>query len=52
MGLFVPATTVHLHVNPLLLIPVMMLGAFMTASLGLFVGTKVEPKQVPCWESR
>ncbi len=47
MGLFIPATKVHLHVNPLLLIPVMMLGAFMSASLGLFVGTKVEPKQVP-----
>ncbi len=47
MGLFIPANRIHLHVNFLLLIPVMLLGAFMSASLGLFVGTKVEPRQVP-----
>jgi len=47
MGLVIPATPIHLHINPLLLVPVMLLGAFMSASLGLFVGTKVEPRQVP-----
>jgi ABC-2 type transport system permease protein len=47
MGLFIPATKIHLHVNVLLLVPVMVLGAFTSAALGLFVGTKVEPKQVP-----
>ncbi|HEY4333274.1 MAG TPA: ABC transporter permease [Ilumatobacteraceae bacterium] len=47
MGLFIPATTVHLHINVVLLVPVMVLGAFMSASLGLFVGTRVEPRQVP-----
>ncbi len=47
MGLVIPATKVHLHVNVALLLPVMVLGAFMSASLGLFVGTKVEPRQVP-----
>jgi ABC-2 type transport system permease protein len=47
MGLFIPATKVHLHVDVVLLVPVMVLGAFMSASLGLFVGTRVEPRQVP-----
>lgn len=47
MGLVIPATPVHLHVNVLLLVPVMVLGAFTSAALGLFVGTRVEPRQVP-----
>ena len=47
MGLFIPATAIHLRVNLLLLVSVMLLGAFMSASLGLFVGTRVQPKQVP-----
>ena len=47
MGLFVPASTIHLHINVLLLIPVMLLGACMSAALGLFVGTRVKPRQVP-----
>jgi ABC-2 type transport system permease protein len=47
MGLFIPATTIDLHVNYPLLVAVMLLGAFMSASLGLFVGTRVEPRQVP-----
>jgi ABC-2 type transport system permease protein len=47
MGLFIPANAIHLHVNLLLLAPVMLLGSFTSASLGLFVGTRVEPKQVP-----
>jgi len=47
MGLFIPATSIDLHVNFALLLPVMVLGALMSASLGLFVGTRVEPRQVP-----
>ena len=47
MGLFIPATAIDLHINYLLLSAVMILGAFMSASLGLFVGTRVEPRQVP-----
>ncbi|MCU1367796.1 MAG: ABC-type polysaccharide/polyol phosphate export system, permease component [Ilumatobacteraceae bacterium] len=47
MGLFIPATKIDLHINYPLLIAVMVLGAFMSASLGLFVGTRVEPRQVP-----
>ncbi|MCU1396523.1 MAG: ABC-type polysaccharide/polyol phosphate export system, permease component [Ilumatobacteraceae bacterium] len=47
MGLVIPATAIDLHVNFPLLAAVMVLGAFMSASLGLFVGTRVEPRQVP-----
>ena len=47
MGLFIPATAIDLHIDYPLLIAVMVLGAFMSASLGLFVGTRVEPRQVP-----
>ena len=47
MGLFIPATDIDLHINYPLLAAVMILGAFMSASLGLFVGTRVEPRQVP-----
>ena len=47
MGLFIPATKINLHVNFLMLIPVMILGAFLSASLGLFIGTRVGPRQVP-----
>jgi len=47
MGLVIPANPIHLHINVALLVPIMLLGAFMSASLGLFVGTRVEPRQVP-----
>ena len=47
MGLMSPANQVQQHVNVLLLVPVMVLGAFTSAALGLFVGTRVEPRQVP-----
>jgi len=47
MALFIPATDVHLDVNPVLLPAVLLLGAVMSASLGLWVGTRVEPRQVP-----
>ncbi len=47
MGLVIPANPIHLHINIALLLPIMVLGACMCASLGLFVGTRVEPRQVP-----
>lgn len=47
MGLVIPATKIDLHINVLLLAAVMVLGAFTSAALGLFVGTRVEPRQVP-----
>jgi ABC-2 type transport system permease protein len=47
LALFVPATAVHLTVRPLYLITLLPLGALMSASLGLTVGTRVEPRQVP-----
>jgi len=47
LALIVPATTVHLTVKPLFLLTLMPLGAMMSASLGLAVGTRVEPRQVP-----
>ncbi len=47
MALVIPATTISLDINLALLVAVLVLGAFMSASLGLFVGTRVEPRQVP-----
>ncbi|HEV3227361.1 MAG TPA: ABC transporter permease [Acidimicrobiales bacterium] len=47
LALFVPATAVHLTVRPLYLVTLLPLGAVMSASLGLTVGTRVEPRQVP-----
>jgi ABC-2 type transport system permease protein len=47
LALFIPATTVHLTVRPLYLVTLLPLGALMSASLGLTVGTRVEPRQVP-----
>lgn len=47
MALVVPATDVHLDVQPLHLLLVLPLGALLGASLGLAVGTRVEPRQVP-----
>ena len=46
MGLLIPATDVHLQPRLHLLV-VLPLGALMGAALGLAVGTKVEPRQVP-----
>ena len=47
LALFVPATAVHLTIRPLYLVTLLPLGALMSASLGLTVGTRVEPRQVP-----
>jgi ABC-2 type transport system permease protein len=43
LAFFVPATNVHLTVRPLYLVTLLPLGAL---SLGLTVGTRVEPRQV------
>ena len=47
LALFVPATTVHLRINVLVLFTLLPLGSIMSAALGLAIGTRVEPKQVP-----
>jgi ABC-2 type transport system permease protein len=47
LALVVPATDVHLTVRPLYLLTLLPLGGLMSASLGLTVGTRVEPRQVP-----
>ncbi len=43
----VPATPVHLDVRPLVLATVLPLAAVLGASLGLAIGTRVNPRQVP-----
>jgi ABC-2 type transport system permease protein len=43
----VPATPVHLDVRPLELATVLPLAAILGASLGLTIGTRVNPRQVP-----
>jgi ABC-2 type transport system permease protein len=43
----VPATPVHLHINWLELITLAPLAGWAAASLGLMLGTKVSPQQVP-----
>src|SRR5207237_4894197 len=47
LALFVPATTVHLRINALVLLTLLPLGSVMSAALGLAIGTRVEPRQVP-----
>jgi len=47
LALVVPATAVHLTIRPLYLATLLPLGAVMSAALGLTVGTRVEPRQVP-----
>ncbi len=44
--LLVPSTPVTLHVHPLVLITVLPLSCLLAGSLGLTVGTRVEPRQV------
>ena len=43
----IPATPVHLNVHWFFLITLLPLSALMSASLGLTIGTRVEPRQVP-----
>jgi ABC-2 type transport system permease protein len=47
LAFIVPATAVHLTVRPLYLITILPIGAVMSAALGLAVGTRVAPRQVP-----
>jgi ABC-2 type transport system permease protein len=47
LAVAVPATPVHLDVNWLILLTVLPLAALVGASLGLTIGTRAEPRQVP-----
>jgi ABC-2 type transport system permease protein len=47
LAFFIPANTVHLDIRPIYLVTLFPLGALMSAALGLTVGTRVEPRQVP-----
>lgn len=47
LALFIPATKVHLHVHWPYLLTILPLAAFTSAALGLMIGTRVEPRQVP-----
>ncbi len=47
LATFIPATPVHLSVHWLYLFTLLPLGAVMCAALGLTIGTRVEPRQVP-----
>jgi ABC-2 type transport system permease protein len=47
LAVVVPATPVHLDVNWLILLTVLPLAALAGASLGLAIGTRAEPRQVP-----
>jgi ABC-2 type transport system permease protein len=47
LATFVPATPVHLSVHWLFLLTLLPLGAVLCAALGLTIGTRVEPRQVP-----
>ena len=47
LATFIPATPVHLRVHWFFLVTLLPLSAIMSASLGLTIGTRVEPRQVP-----
>ena len=47
LAAFIPATPVHLRVHWLLLVTLLPLSALTSAALGLTIGTRVEPRQVP-----
>ena len=47
LAAFIPATPVHLHVHWFYLLTILPLAAVMSAALGLTIGTRVEPRQVP-----
>ena len=44
---FIPASPVHLHVHWLYLLTIAPIGAILSASFGLTMGTRVKPRQVP-----
>jgi ABC-2 type transport system permease protein len=47
LALIIPATKVHLSVHWFYLLTILPLCAVMSAALGLTIGTRVEPRQVP-----
>jgi ABC-2 type transport system permease protein len=47
LAAIIPATPVHLRVHWFFLITILPLAAAMSAALGLTIGTRVEPRQVP-----
>ena len=47
IGLFVPADTIHLHINWLILLTLAPLVAICAASFGMFFGTRFEARQLP-----
>ena len=47
LATFIPATPVHLSVHWFYLVTLLPLSAMMSAALGLTIGTRVEPRQVP-----
>jgi ABC-2 type transport system permease protein len=47
LATFIPATPVHLRVHWFYLVTLLPLSAMMSAALGLTIGTRVEPRQVP-----
>src|SRR5438067_13700736 len=47
LATFIPATPVHLSIHWFYLVTILPLAAAMSAALGLSIGTRVEPRQVP-----
>ena len=47
LAVFIPATAVHLHVRWPILLTVTPLAALLGAALGLAIGTRADPRQVP-----
>ena len=47
LATFIPATPVHLRVHWFYLVTLLPFSAIMSAALGLTIGTRVEPRQVP-----
>jgi len=47
LATFIPATPVHLSIHWFYLVTILPLSAAMSAALGLTIGTRVEPRQVP-----
>jgi ABC-2 type transport system permease protein len=44
---FVPLERPHVHISPLVLFTILPLGALLSASVGLLIGTSVSPRQIP-----
>ena len=44
---FVPVERPHVHIDIIVLITILPLGALLSASVGLLIGTSVSPRQIP-----